>query len=79
MGNYRTQPGDSGALVAYKGEGHHYSAGVQFAKNYGADQIGTAYTPADHILRALRYAEKPISHFWGTSSDRRRPATDNGQ
>ena len=47
MGNYRTQSGDSGALVAYKGEGHHYSAGVQFAKNYGADQIGTAYPKGD--------------------------------
>ena len=78
MDHYRTRLGDSGSLVAYKGEGSHYIAGVQFAAKITGDQDGTFYTPADHILRALRDVGRPISHFWGTYPDYRRPATDDG-
>ena len=76
MDKYLSQKGDSGALVAYKGEGHHYIAGVQFAITW--ENNGVIYTPADDILRALKNASKPISHYWGTSQSKWRPATDDG-
>jgi hypothetical protein len=78
MDNYRTVQGDSGALVAYKGEGAHYLAGVQFASKITDDLVGTFYTPIEHVEEALRRAGRPISHFWGTYPGYRRPATDDG-
>lgn len=80
MEGYRTQLGDSGALVAYKGEGHHYIAGVFFALRPSLDgrSVDSVYTPATDILKALTTAKRPISHFWGTYEDNWRPATDDG-
>jgi hypothetical protein len=77
--DYGAQGGDSGALVAYKGEGHHYIAGVFYAFKVVNDVPTTSwYTPADKIIRALKSADKPISHYWGTHDGYRRPATDDG-
>lgn len=80
MERYRTQPGDSGALVAYKGEGHHYIAGVFFASRVWPDglRVDSVYTPATHILKALKTAKHPISHFWGTHADHQNPSTNDG-
>ena len=80
MKGYRTALGDSGALVAYKGEGHHYVAGVFFARRLSEDggQVEAVYTPAPDIVKALKTARRPISHFWGTHEDHQRPATDDG-
>lgn len=78
MLNLRTQPGDSGSLVAYKGEGKHYIAGVLFGFGTVNGQPRSIYTPADHVLRALTTAGRAVSNFWGTYPDYQRPATDDG-
>ena len=79
MDRHSTQLGDSGALVAYKGEGHHYIAGVFFAIRAWADgRVDSIYTPATHIMKALKTAKHPISHFWGTHADHQNPSTNDG-
>ena len=77
--DYPVQHGDSGALVAYKGEGKHYIAGVFYAfKTVNNVPTGSWYAPSDKIMEALREAERPISHYWGTYEDQWRLATDRG-
>ena len=77
--DYGAQGGDSGALVAYKGEGKHYIAGVFYALKIINDvPSGSWYAPADKIMEALREAERPISHYWGTYENQWRLATNSG-
>ena len=76
--NLRSQPGDSGSLIAYKGEGKHYIAGILFAFGTQNGQPLSIYTPAVDALRALRTASRAVSNFWGTYSDYQRPSTDDG-
>ena len=74
--DYDTLSGDSGAMVAYKGEGHHRIAGMVV----GGGTVGgtTEYVPASHIKEAFRRAGHAFSHYWGTDDDKWRPATDDG-
>ena len=74
--DYDTLAGDSGAMVAYKGEGHHRIAGMVV----GGGVVGgtTEYIPASHIKEAFRRADHGFSHYWGTDDTKWRPATDDG-
>lgn len=77
--DYRTVPGDSGAMVAYKGEGHHYIAGVVVGGSFETDDTTvTAYIPADSIIDALDQADQGVSYYWGTDEAKWGPATDDG-
>ena len=74
--DYDTTYGDSGALVAYKGEGEHRIAGIVVGGDlvYGT----TSYVPAANAKEALRRAGHTFSHYWGTYEEKWRPATDDG-
>lgn len=64
-------PGDSGSLIAYEGTGDRHVAGVVVAGGY----LAAYYIPASDIKMAFDNANKSFSHFWGTKSDYRRPAS----
>ena len=66
--------GDSGALVTRKGTGKRHVVGVYFAYTSGTDH--RYIIPADDIQAAFEYAGEPFSHYWGTKSDYRAPATN---
>ncbi len=74
--NYRTRPGDSGATVAYKGEGHHDIAGMVVGGT--EDTEITYYIPANSISDALSRVDRGVSYYWGTAEAKWRPATDDG-
>lgn len=80
--NAWSEPGDSDALVAYSGRGKRDVAGVAFAyrtEPTGDGQHihvrGTYYIPANDIITALGRVGHSISHYWGTKTNYRAPAT----
>lgn len=63
--------GDSGAAVTFKGTGNRHVAGVFFAHG----PLTAWYSPAADIKTAFSGAGYAFSHYWGTKSGYRLPAT----
>ena len=63
--------GDSGAAVTYGGTGRRHVLGVLQAGN----SLAGWFIPSADIFMAFSSAGKPFTHYWGTKSGYRAPAT----
>ncbi len=67
-------PGDSGALVAWRGTSNRHVVGLFFAGDPESSE--RSVIPAMDLKDAFATAGKAFSHFWGTKEGYRRPATN---